>query len=557
MRMAPVHTRDDEGIAGLMPPGSPASEADRGNRVSHSRNPGTGVVTDTYTYPAASNRLSTITLGAGGSRGLTYDAAGNVTGDNRAGQNFTYVYDAAGRMASVSLGGVLQAEYKYDYLGRQFSRKLVPSNTVIHSVFRSDGKRISEYNEGTGALIRHYVWMGDTPVAVIEGGQIYYVRTDWIGRPVFATTSAGTVVWTASWLPFGGVRVTTGTPIDLRFPGQWFQAEAGLRQNRMRDYDPATGRHMQADPLGLVDGADPPRYGWPGTFSSPRRENLAPRPPPPAVRPGFPSPAPSARLPRHAPPARPPARPPEPGGADARGAAIQTVSLTLFRFASPMAKAWVLGQMALARLAFARLPDARFWKLCGSGTGEGFTPRPNTAVWAILAVWPDAATAAARVADAAVYRRWRARAAEDWTVFLSPLSARGLWAGTAPFTPGPDPAPGAPLAALTRATIRPRILLKFWGRVPGISAVIGEDPNVAFKIGIGELPWLQQVTFSIWPDADSMAAFARGDGPHGRAIRAVRAEGWFREELYARFRVAGETGTWGGTSPLARFKDAA
>jgi hypothetical protein len=52
-------------------------------------------------------------------------------------------------MASVSLGGVLQAEYKYDYLGRQFSRKLVPSNTVIHSVFRSDGKRISEYRAGS------------------------------------------------------------------------------------------------------------------------------------------------------------------------------------------------------------------------------------------------------------------------------------------------------------------------------------------------------------------------------------------------------------------------
>jgi hypothetical protein len=56
--------------------------------------------------------------------------------------------------------------------------------------------------------------MGDTPVAVIEGGQIYYVRTDHIRRPVFATTSAGTVVWTAIWLPFGGVRVTTGAPLN-------------------------------------------------------------------------------------------------------------------------------------------------------------------------------------------------------------------------------------------------------------------------------------------------------------------------------------------------------
>jgi RHS repeat-associated protein len=116
--------------------------------------------------------------------------------------------------------------------------------------------------------------MGDTPVAVIEGGQIYYVRTDWIGRPVFATTSAGTVVWTASYLPFGGVRVSTGTPIDLRFPGQWFQTEAGLHQNWMRDYDPTTGRYMQADPLGLVDGASVYGYarGNPGRWIDPRGE---------------------------------------------------------------------------------------------------------------------------------------------------------------------------------------------------------------------------------------------------------------------------------------------
>ena len=49
-----------------------------------------------------------------------------------------------------------------------------------------------------------------------------------------------------------------------------------------------------------------------------------------------------------------------------------------------------------------------------------------------------------------------------------------------------------------------------------------------------------------------MAAFARHDGPHARAIRAVREGGWFAEELYARFQVVGEAGAWGGSSPLAR-----
>ncbi|MEM6637846.1 MAG: spheroidene monooxygenase, partial [Pseudomonadota bacterium] len=72
-----------------------------------------------------------------------------------------------------------------------------------------------------------------------------------------------------------------------------------------------------------------------------------------------------------------------------------------------------------------------------------------------------------------------------------------------------------------------------------------------FKIGIGEVPWLQQVTFSIWPDPESMARFARNpQGPHAQAIRAVRQGDWFHEELYARFQIAGDRGSWNGTSPL-------
>ena len=76
--------------------------------------------------------------------------------------------------------------------------------------------------------------------------------------------------------------------------------------------------------------------------------------------------------------------------------------------------------------------------------------------------------------------------------------------------------------------------------------------SVAFKIGIGEVPLLHQVTFSVWPDAASMAAFARADGPHARAIRAVREGDWFSEELYARFHLIGTTGQWQGANLTQR-----
>lgn len=229
---------------------------------------------------------------------------------------------------------------------------------------------------------------------------------------------------------------------------------------------------------------------------------------------------------------------------------MQSVTLSLFRFDRAMARLWVLGQMGAARFALPKRAGLRFWKLCGSGTGEGFTPRPNWGTWAILGVW-DSAEMARNGLGHAPFSRWRARADESLALFLEPFSARGHWSGARPFAP--EGSADGPIAAMTRATVKPGRALRFWGRVPDISARIGEDPNVIFKIGIGEVPLLHQVTFSIWPDDASMAAFAR-TGPHAEAIRAVRAEGWFNEELYARFRIAGGTGTWQGRDPLSGFR---
>ncbi len=128
--------------------------------------------------------------------------------------------------------------YRSDALGQPVVRELTQTKETIHVVHDPDGNRIAEYLYDTAAgastLIREYAWMAGRPVAVVVGGQIYFTRTDHIGRPVFATNDLGVKVWEASYLPFGGVHVATGG-IDLRFPGQWFQSESGLHQNWMRD----------------------------------------------------------------------------------------------------------------------------------------------------------------------------------------------------------------------------------------------------------------------------------------------------------------------------------
>lgn len=228
------------------------------------------------------------------------------------------------------------------------------------------------------------------------------------------------------------------------------------------------------------------------------------------------------------------------------------MSISFFQF-SGLGRLWAFGMMGLARPYLSRVEGLSFWKLCGSGTGEGFTPVPNTGVYAVLSVWENMETARKQT-KSGVFAKYISMSRESWTVFLAATSSRGSWSGRNPFSETVASRSG-PVAALTRATIKPWKAVQFWRRVPNISAVIGEDPHVAFKIGIGEVPLLHQVTFSIWPDTETMAGFARKDGPHARAIRAVREGDWFREELYARFRVVGSSGTWNGAEPLHRFAE--
>jgi spheroidene monooxygenase len=88
---------------------------------------------------------------------------------------------------------------------------------------------------------------------------------------------------------------------------------------------------------------------------------------------------------------------------------MQSVTLSLFRFGLCFRTPMGLSQMACAARFPAEGNRDRF-KLCGSGTGEGFTPIPNTAVYAILATWPDHDTARRAMFGADVFRRYSARA---------------------------------------------------------------------------------------------------------------------------------------------------
>jgi len=230
---------------------------------------------------------------------------------------------------------------------------------------------------------------------------------------------------------------------------------------------------------------------------------------------------------------------------------MQVVSLSVFRFSGARHRIWAFSQMGLARRALRAIPDIGFAKQFGSGGKESFHPYPNLGVYGILAVWPGLEIARQRIEQAAVLRAYRAHASETFSVFLAGVSVRGQWDGQSPFEAAAPPDTPSPLAVLTRATIKPRHLWRFWRAAPNISAMTTKEPAMLFKIGLGEVPWLHQVTFSIWTDSQAMTDFAYKSGYHREAVRLKRQEGWFSEELFARFRVLAAEGRWQGREPLA------
>lgn len=209
-------------------------------------------------------------------------------------------------------------------------------------------------------------------------------------------------------------------------------------------------------------------------------------------------------------------------------------------------------RMAVDRPVLARTAGLRFWKLLGTGRGSAMSLGADPRRWAMFAVWQDDAALDHFLARSPVPARWRAAGQESWSVRLRYAGGHGRWAGRDPFASAPASAPerGQPVAVLTRATIRPRRLARFYRAVPAVDWALASADGCLRAVGMGEWPVARQATFSLWRDSAAIGAFAYTAGPHRAVITRTRAEDWFAEECFARFIPYGSAGSWDGQDPL-------
>ena len=222
-----------------------------GDRLSKT---GSGVLTGAYSYQPGTHHL----LGVGATT-REVDARGNTTANILPSAAFEYDYNQRNRLAAVQNDGITVGTYVLNALGQRVQKT---ANEVTTRFDYDEGSHI--LSETMGSTSRDYVWIDDIPVGVVDHNAsvavVNFIHADGLGSPRVVTDGAGVAQWKWPYTsnPFGehAPVSTSGYTLNLRFPGQYFDAESGLSYNVNRDYEAATGRYVQADPIGLAAGSN-------------------------------------------------------------------------------------------------------------------------------------------------------------------------------------------------------------------------------------------------------------------------------------------------------------
>ncbi|WP_431111827.1 RHS repeat-associated core domain-containing protein [Variovorax paradoxus] len=241
-----------------------------------------------------------------------YDEHGNLVERTRNGRKTAFAWDGFGRMTAATSEDGTATTFSYDPMGRRISKHAHDAVTLfgwdgdtlafestqtiagaqeqqgrgwsVHYIHERnsfvplvqvrqgqaivlsktpDVKALMAANGGTYDIEQDPLWNGEAQPQP-EGfnrDEIAFYQCDHLGTPHELTDYEGRVAWSAQYKAWGEAREViseagrrAGFANPIRFQGQYFDAETGLHYNRHRYYDPASGRYVSRDPLGLAGG---------------------------------------------------------------------------------------------------------------------------------------------------------------------------------------------------------------------------------------------------------------------------------------------------------------
>lgn len=206
--------------------------------------------------------------------------------------------------------------------------------------------------------------------------------------------------------------------------------------------------------------------------------------------------------------------------------------------------------MQFAHKPMGKVAGMEFYKLMGTGKAR-FNPRPDWSVYVILQIWDNEDSATTYFSSNPLFKKYQKVSMEHWVLFCKNRVARGKWDGVNPFRRSKNINRDIPyVVALTRATIKTKLLRTFWKFVPRSQTHLWDNDGLLYTKGVGEVPFKQMATLSIWKDEKSLNEFAYQTKGHVSAIGKTRDLDWYHEELFARFQPFKTLGSWNGQQLL-------
>lgn len=223
-----------------------------------------------FSYTVGTNKLAQVVTPAG-TRSFQYDARGNLTGEIRpAAATVSASYDGYGRLISYDRLGDAALTHVYNGMDDRIATtdSSGVSSDTRRFIYAPDGRVLGEYGSNANDVLAEFIWMspevgdaglfggddglgGYMPLAVAANDngvvQLSWVHGNHMGVPAVYTDASGSEIAMPTGYSAPG------------FPGQ-SRTLSDLYYNRYRDYDPTTGRYIQADPIGLAGGASPYSY---------------------------------------------------------------------------------------------------------------------------------------------------------------------------------------------------------------------------------------------------------------------------------------------------------
>ena len=258
-----------------------------------------GLPQEAYSYDAAGNRLSSAhqagawTYNAdnqmtqypattpfernpGVETQVSYTAQGHTQKESNVLENKEYEYNAAERLIRYASteqgqsGPQIEASYRHDPFGRRIAKTVRQGQNSRTTYYIYSEQGLMAEADEKGQMTKAYgfnpttmqlglwstdpIWQAETPNGSLTDPKARYdwLHTDHLGTPILATTKEGQVSWKAIAESFGATQIIErDIEVNLRFPGQYFDAETGTHYNFHRDYRPNAGRYLQGDPIGL------------------------------------------------------------------------------------------------------------------------------------------------------------------------------------------------------------------------------------------------------------------------------------------------------------------